>query len=81
MEVWYGIFIFCYLVFIIYCLIKLKVILFDLIAHISLDNLSPVWNYTTLSFLAGILAIYFSAYITKKWGFENPIKIILRHAY
>ena len=52
-----------------------KLILFDLIAHISLDNLTPVWNYTILSFLAGILAIYFSAYITKKWDFENPINI------
>ena len=56
-------------------ILSLKLILFDLIAHISLDTLTPVWNYTILSFLAGILAIYFSAYITKTWGFENPIKI------
>tara|TARA_B100000029_G_scaffold255462_1_gene252225 strand:+ start:6064 stop:9327 length:3264 start_codon:yes stop_codon:yes gene_type:complete len=56
-------------------ILSLKLILFDLIAHISLDTLTPVWNYTILSFLAGILAIYFSAYITKTWDFENPIKI------
>ena len=52
-----------------------KLILFDLITHISLDNSTPIWNYTVLSFLIGILAIYFSAYITKKWDFENPLKI------
>ena len=52
-----------------------KLILFDLIAYISLDNLTPVWNYTSLSFLVAILAIYSSAYITKKWGFKNPLKI------
>ena len=52
-----------------------KLILFDLITHISLDNPTPIWNYTVLSFLTGILAIYFSAYITKKWGFANPLKI------
>ena len=52
-----------------------KLILFDLITHISLDNITPIWNYTVLSFLTGILAIYFSAYITKKWDFENPLKI------
>ena len=56
-------------------ILSLKLILFDLIAHISLDTLTPVWNYTIFSFLAGILAIYFSAYITKTWDFENPIKI------
>ena len=52
-----------------------KLILFDLITHISLDNTTPIWNYTVLSFLIGIFAIYFSAYITKKWDFENPLKI------
>ena len=52
-----------------------KLILFDLITHISSDNLTPVWNYTIVSFLAGILAIYFSAYITKKWDFHHPLKI------
>ena len=52
-----------------------KLILFDLITHISLDNPTPIWNYTVLSFLTGILAIYFSAYITKKWDFHHPLKI------
>ena len=52
-----------------------KLILFDLITHISLDNPIPVLNYTVLSFLIGILAIYFSAYITKKWDFHHPLKI------
>ena len=52
-----------------------KLILFDLITHISLDNPTPIWNYTVLSFLIGILAIYFSAYITKKWDFHHPLKI------
>ena len=52
-----------------------KLILFDLITHISLDNTTPIWNYTVLSFLTGILAIYFSAYITKKWDFHHPLKI------
>ena len=46
-----------------------------LIIDSSVENFTPILNYRILSFMVGILTIYISAYVFKKWDFENPITI------